>query len=120
MKTLMPTPPQNFLDLPKPHHHVSRLLVLVIVLAVIAIVAWLVTSLFQQKQTISVTPPPHVTTDADREAIMEQTSGVTVNTSLTDAQRAALANKKSTTPVGKAPMTDAERRMIANSPAAVK
>jgi hypothetical protein len=90
----------NFLDIPKPHHHVSRLLVLVIILAVIILVAWLVSYLWQNKQTVTVTVPavPHALANDDRLMMLTRPSDVApINPTLSDAQRAKLLTKPSKT-----------------------
>jgi hypothetical protein len=51
---------KNFFDVPKPHHHVSRLLVLSIILAIILAVAWLSVYLFNKQE-----PAPAVVQTVD-------------------------------------------------------
>jgi flagellar basal body-associated protein FliL len=112
----------DFLSLPKAHHHVSRLVILVIILVVIAIIGWLYVYLFSTNSPLpgsTVTAPTNnQVTDADRIKLLSQSSNSQLtNPNMTDAQRAALLGKKSKTTVNTS-MTDAERISIMSQPAA--
>jgi hypothetical protein len=53
-----PNSSPNFLAVPKQHHHVSRLLVLVIILAVIAGLSWLYIAVFNNSNAPSLVKTP--------------------------------------------------------------
>lgn len=55
----------NFLDLPKPHHHASRLIVLAVIMAIIVLVIWLYATLMAPRmntQPVNQTPVAAVPT----------------------------------------------------------
>lgn len=109
----MPATSYDFLSAPKPHHHVSRLIVLLVILAGVMLVAWLYGFLLQPRQVsliASPSPSPTGLTDVQREAIMAQPSGTTVTT-MTVSEEAAIAGKKTKVPV-QTSLTTAQRQSI--------
>ncbi|MEA2715674.1 MAG: hypothetical protein QOG91_702 [Candidatus Parcubacteria bacterium] len=110
----------DFLALPEPHHHVSRLLVLCLILAVIAALVFAYTIFFMPSQTeLTTTSAPQTAaqtlSDAERLAIMNKPSGAPLqNPNLTDAEREALMEKPGSAKLQNPKMTDAERLQIMN------
>jgi hypothetical protein len=76
----------DFLALPKPHHHVSRLLVLIIILAIIGGAVWAYSYYLSDRRTDVATTSPAPTTDPSlvKNEILNQTANPSV--SMSDAE----------------------------------
>lgn len=107
----------DFFATPEPHHHVSRLLVLSIILVVVGALVWVYSIFFMPSggDVTTMTPQVRMTrtlSDAERKAVMSEHIPVPLDPSMTDAKRSAIMTASAPPKQPQPTLTDEERVKI--------